>query len=357
MRITFIHTAGAPIHAQSLEERPLGGTETALICLSQELHRIGHTVTVVGSVENPPLSLPLYLPLRAIGDLAEQDVIIAVRDWSPLFLPIAAKKRLLWTGDSYDQPASVGLGDLRVAERIDRLLAVSSWHADTLCAASGFPRDKALVLRNGVRLSLFNGDEPRIRKRLIYSSTPYRGLALLTGIFAELRKAHPDLELHVFSGLQVYQGAGIDENLAHTFEPLFTTLRATPGCTVHGNIKQEQLAREYMRSSVLAYPNTFDETSCITAMEAQAAGCPIVSSARGALPETVREAGILLSEQPGSPEYMAKFTSTVDKLLSDDPLWMSYSKKAIAQAQGYDWSSIARQFAEQLRALLGGTAQ
>ena len=346
MRIAIVAAAGVPAHAHSLEERPLGGTETAVICLAQELHQLGHRVTVVTPLETPPLSVPLYLPLRAIHDLGEHEVLISVRDWNPLLLPLPAKKRLLWTGDSYDQPSSVGFGDKRIAARIDRLLAVSNWHADGICAKSGFPRERTWVLRNGVQLALFSGSEPRARKRLIYSSTPYRGLAFLPAVVTDLRRRHPDLELHVFSGMQVYQGSGFDPRIAQSFEPLFALLRATPGCVVHGNVKQDQLAREFMRSSILAYPNSFEETSCITAMEAQAAGCPIVSSALGALPETVKEAGILITGAPTSPEYLARFTEALDKLLSDDVLWNDYSQRALAQAREHDWRIIAQQFSQ-----------
>lgn len=46
------------------------------------------------------------------------------------------------------------------------------------------------------------------------------------------------------------------------------------------------MAEAISRCDVLAYPNNFPETSCITLMEAMASGCLIVSNAVAALPET-----------------------------------------------------------------------
>ncbi len=75
------------------------------------------------------------------------------------------------------------------------------------------------------------------------------------------------------------------------------------------------MAREFMKSAILCYPNTFAETSCITAMEAQAAGCAIVTSKLAALPETVANAGIMIEGEPGSPAYLDSFSTAVDVFL------------------------------------------
>lgn len=346
MKIVFFPQSCIPFHARTLDERPLGGIETAVIRLAEALDGLGHEVKVFTPFENPPLSSPLYLPHRALGDLGPVDVLIAVRDWQPALLPIDVKYRLFWTGDSYDQPQSIGIGDRRVVKAVDRLCVVSDWHAQTLCEASHFPLSKSYVLRNGVHAGYFEGSEARARKRLIYSSTPYRGLRFVPRIYRALQKKHPDVELHIFSGYGVYAGTPPPESALREYALMKAELEALPGCTVHGSVKQSRLAREFMRSSVLLYPNSFEETSCITAMEAQTAGCAVVTSALGALPETVGDAGLLIEGAPGSDDYIDRFTDAADRLLSDDRLFENCSAAAMKRAVQFDWRYVAKGFSE-----------
>ena len=75
-------------HAQSLKERALGGTETGVIRLAEQLESFGHEVHVFTRLENPPPSHPPYHPLQAINQFTEADVLISVRDWIPLFFEV-----------------------------------------------------------------------------------------------------------------------------------------------------------------------------------------------------------------------------------------------------------------------------
>jgi glycosyltransferase involved in cell wall biosynthesis len=359
MKITFVANQCVPFHAASLAERPRGGTETAVIRLSDALHSRGHEVTVFTPHPDPGPSGPSYVTLtdRNLGRMPICDVLVAVREWKILMSPAHADLRLLWTGDSYDAPATFGIGDRRVERRIDGLLLNSRWHARELCTRAGVPLEKAWIIGCGVHMPHFEGAEPRGRKRLIYSSAPVRGLALLPRIYERVRARHPDVELHVFAGFKPYSdGPGGDcDDWAEDWRVLASALEALPGCTVHGSVLQDRLAREFMRSAVLAYPNSFNETFCVTAAEAQAAGCAIVTSDRAALPETVGRSGLLVPGLPGSNAYEDSFVETVDQLLGDDSLFQRLADNGLARArEDFDWEVIAERFEGRLVGALEG---
>lgn len=347
MRIAFFCNT-IPFNDQSIDAIPLGGTETGVVCLSRALAQLGHDVVVFTRDPNPPVSNPLYVSIEALPDLGRVDVFIAIRDWNFTFLPVQARRKMLWTGDAALQPFTRGLGDKQVVDNIDALLTVSEWHAQHLCDASGFPRDKAYVLGNGVEPTRFIGKEERARKRMFYSSVPYRGLQLMPAILSKIAEKHPDVEFHNFGGFKVYMDA-VGQQDKERFERLLQELSRFPQFVHHGNVTQAELAREMMRSSILCYPNTFLETSCMTALEAQAAGCAVVTSALGALPETVGEAGILVPGEPGSAEYLDEFVSALDRLLSSDSEWRQRSEAGRRRAASFYWSTIAARFSDFLQ--------
>lgn len=353
MKVAFYAAKSLPIHAGSLDERPLGGTETGIVRVAECLQANGHQVFVLTSHRAPPPApdKPTYLHFSRIAECGELDCLISVQDWWGVMPQINAKRRYFWTGDSYDQFVTFGIGDRRVHSRIDKLFAVSRWQADELAERSGFPREKTIVLGNGLHLPYFEGEEKRVRMRLIYSSAPYRGLALVPPLFAQLKDQLPDLELHVFSGLKIYD---TDKPYAGpevaAYQKVCNLLSSLPDCYVHGNILQRQLSREFMKSAILFYPNTFVETSCISAMEAMAAGCVVLSSQTGGLPETVGKCGVLIEGTPGTPEYSKRFLDAARHLLTHDNYWESLSSKSKRKAHAeYGWEHVAERLEEQLK--------
>ena len=164
----------------------------------------------------------------------------------------------------------------------------------------------------------------------------------MPAIYSAIRAKHPDVELHVFSGMQLYDTDRPFEGPHVALQrEVLAILGKLPGVQLHGNVLQQELAREYLRSTVFVYSNIVEETFCITAVEAQAAGCPVVASRNSALPETVGDAGFLIDGAPGSPEYVRSFASAVDRLLSDPALCAELGERGRARTrQLFSWQHV-----------------
>ncbi|WP_333157819.1 glycosyltransferase [Microcoleus sp. Pol14C4] len=119
---------------------------------------------------------------------------------------------------------------------------------------------------------------------LAYTLTPFRGLDILLKVFPEIRQAVPGTRLKVFSSMKVHQ---IDDNDNKLFVgQLYRPCQETEFVEYIGSVPPPELVRQLRSVAVLAYLNTYLETSSIAVMEAMASGCRIVTSELAAWPET-----------------------------------------------------------------------
>lgn len=193
-----------------------------------------------------------------------------------------SKTTIYWNQLSYDQEAVQFLKDPQYVEKIDYFVFVSHWQAEQYRKHFNIPGYKTHVLKNacldiGVREQKTEGPI-----KLCYTSTPWRGLDVLLKAWEILQPT--DCELHVFSSCKIYgtDFARHDSEYQH----LYDKCNSLPGVVYRGSIPNEELRAELPTFDILAYPCTFEETSCIAVIEALCAGLRVVTSSIGALPET-----------------------------------------------------------------------
>lgn len=345
LKLLFVPVRCTAFYSTILDDRPLGGTETAIIRLTDQLAKMGHDVYIFQEdilPANPDPKGPHYISVKEFAEIDSFDAVILIRGLLELFKDWKSKKKLYWISDAYRSLKTYGIGDKRIVSKADGMFLLSQWHVDTLCESSGFPKEKTWIVNNGIHPEYFSGSEVRHPKRLIYSSAPDRGLIYMPRIYEALKMRHPDLELHVFSSFDKYfigwePGYRKNENIN-----LYEKLASLPGCTLHGSILQKDLAREFMKSSILVYPSNFEETSCITAMEAMAGGCAIVTSNIGALKETIQRAGIFIESEPGSDEYIHQFIEETDRLLDNPQRLQELAAAGLKRAKSLTWEQSAK---------------
>ncbi|UCD56421.1 MAG: tetratricopeptide repeat protein [Candidatus Hydrogenedentota bacterium] len=356
MRVVFYHR-GMDFDGETILARPLGGSESALVYMARELARLGCEVFMFNSRREPKECEGVrYLPLFEFAGFASTqsiDVFIAQRYWQPFLMNLQSGANIYWIQDAHDQPFVQGLHDGELAERIDRVFSISEWQTRMFQAEFGLPRSKFFVTRNGFCPDLFSENGAvRAPYRLAYASTPFRGLDVLLEIFPRILEAVPDAELHLFTSMAVY-GVSEEEDRAR-YGTLYERAQQ-PGVKLRGSIPQKALARELQECSLMVYPNHFPETSCIAAIEAQAAGLPVVTSELGALPETVahRVTGICVPGDGRSPQYRRAFIDETVNLLRNREVLSEMSKSARARAfEHYPWSRIAEEWLAEFERIL-----
>ncbi len=315
----------------------LGGSEIAAICLMRELAKRGHRVRVIG---HPPHGQEgtyddvEYIRFERTGEIAtnsKPDILIASRA-PQACLDFKARANFIWAHDIHVGDATGR--NMEGIMRADHIFALTGWHKQHLLQTYPFlAPDTVLVTRNGIDVKRFAAEPVKQGNRLIWASTPHRGIDRAIDFLGRVRMEVPDAELHVYYGFGTWetiarQRATQDLPTIERYKRMLTT---TPGVVFHDRVNQIELARAYLASKVWFYPTWFDETSCISAMEAQAAGAVPVTTGRAALNETVKH-GVLLNPPDSSPEYAGTFVKTVVELLKNEE-----HRRQIAD-QGRKWA-------------------
>ena len=335
--------------------RPLGGSQSALCYLAVALAQRGHTVATITETTRPGDYLGVHCRSRTDVpfDLFTRPDTVAVVLNGPAELSQQIRQTIphplrliLWTQHAHDQPAMAGLKNPTVVAAWDRIVCVSDWHRTMVHEKLGVPLERLEVQKNAVAPvfeRLFaDATELTAAKsaalRLAYTSTPFRGLDVLLNCFPRVRSQHPICRLDVYSSMSVY---GLSES-DDPYRQLYIHCQMTDGVDYRGSLPQPQLAQELRAISMLAYPNTFAETSCIAVMEALAAGALVVSSDLGALPQTCGGWARLVappSPYRGIAEFARDFVAAVNEELT---------------AQARDPSAFFRRRWEQVAAINAG---
>lgn len=188
--------------------------------------------------------------------------------------------RILWCQDLPGDPASDHLKN-GGWKKFHRIIFATHWQMRGFMEFYDIPWSKCVVIRNGIEPIEFK-EKSRDKIKLIYSSTPHRGLNILYSVFNKLAEEDKDVELDVFSSFKLY---GWDERDT-PYAELFEKLKEHPQINYHGSVSNEEVRAALQESHILAYPSTWQETSCLCLMEAISAGNMAIHPNYGALFET-----------------------------------------------------------------------
>ena len=288
--IAFIDIFGVPYNGETLSEKGLGGSESAVICMSNYLAERGHNVTVFNNCSLPGKYFDVnYTHYNDIQ--GNFDVVISSRTVAPFlsseehrnkynrgfilprFNKISSKYKALWRHDTYVD------GDeltpwLVENKLIDEIYTLTPWHTNHFSTNFPVPKENIWQTRNGF-LPFKVDTRNKVKGSWIFCGAAYKGLVpLLENFWPKIRGYFPNDKLTVIGGYY----AGIkDDNFENYNKYKDLKELRNLGVSFTGVVPQRRVASIMAKSEFMIYPCTFPETFGISTIEAIAYKCiPIV---------------------------------------------------------------------------------
>ncbi|MBC8274023.1 MAG: glycosyltransferase [Chloroflexi bacterium] len=342
-----------PVYGGMIEEIGVGGLETTYCELSDVLAQMGHDVFVFCQCNNEHLYRGVrFIPYEqfiAYAHLAP-DVIITSRWFEPMYISGLEKaKKIVWLQDAHfadpNRPDAFQVADAIVCS--------SRWHSQYTMQRlrHGITLGKLHIIPLGIRKALFFESLPRDPLKVIYSSNPDRGLYILADMWAKLSERIPGIHLAVTYGWEGLKTWSADPSwqgkLATDRQRMMDWAKTAGNVRFLGRLRKKELAKEMLSSSLCLYPNNFWETYCLTALESQAAGVPMITTEIGALSTTLtREGNVFAGFDPYSLEYQKRFIEQTVQLLSntDELKALSQICRDYVMGSPLDWEDIGKKW-------------
>lgn len=346
-------------------ETGIGGSETCHIEMSWRLAQRGHEVI---SYTNIPDDCPREWRNTKWFHIDECDfkddgiwVLFRCPDIADKFNTLENKELWLMMQDE-DYPG--GWNNERIA-KLTRIIPLCQTHArNVLRNNSSIPKEKIWITTNGVRIDLIreiekNGLSERNPKRLIYASSPDRGLKALLKIFKRAKEFVNDIELHIYYGFDnIDKLIAFYPHLRHFQNSKDEILKAVEqeGVIFHGRVSQRELYEAYLQSGLWVYPTMFSETSCISCMEAQCLGAVPITNPYWALSENVHHGIFIQGDCYNDPLVQARYVGAIVRLAKDTNLQESIRKDMLQESRFHfnwehvvdDWEASIFGYGEQL---------
>ena len=207
----------------------------------------------------------------------------------PEKIPLSKDKiNILWQQNSFDQPnLAPWFKNTDNHKKYDWYVFNSHWCYEKFRYFFKVPTERCTVIKNAIE----NFPERKPYKKgdpikLIFHPTPWRGLNVILGAMQLIK--HDNITLDVYSSTKIYGDDFKDQN-DKLYKELYAQAAELKNVNYKGWHENKYICDHITDYQIFPYSNTWEETSCIAAIEALAAGCHMITTNNGALFETCSE--------------------------------------------------------------------
>lgn len=310
-----------------LGNKPTGGIATSLTIIPRFLASKGHEVWVKSLHDKDEVVAGVNF-LSRLAPAPPADIVVLNRNMPTAGTMAQIKANgsvvIWWLHDIVDY-RYLADGSFKA---IDNIVALSRYCADTYSDFYDIPGEKFTIIPNGVDSAVFHAGPyvDRDPNLFVFASAPVKGFKALGFVIHNLKRILPSLDFRIYSSQRLHDlqdGPTVDE-----WKAAMTAL----GAKVFLPIPQKDLADVLRRAWCLLMPNEYPEICSNLLLQAQACGCPVITSPIGSAPEWIThgETGILTKWLPHDKfMWWADFAKQVMRLVADKDLRGRISERSI----------------------------
>lgn len=331
-----------PWDEELYKNKGMGGSETAAIEMAKRLKKkTGRPVKVFNTRSNELISESgvEYLSNSRLNDYFSKNIPKVHVAWRHN-IKVTNAKTYAWCHDLFMPSAEV-------QQNFDKMICLTNFHANYVSSLQGVPKEKMFVAGNGITSDRFHKATPVAKdpNKIVWLSSPDRGLDRSMRVLDLVRKEFPDIKLHVFYGLDNLYKYGLAKQADDMKQMM---LDRKDWVTYHGFTEQNKMVDMVKDASIWLHPSDFIESYCITALEAACSGIYTVTRRFGALAETAGQfeklgMATLLDHDCITQEQHENYAKEVINALKEK----KWERVKVSPDQ-YDWDVIADQWIKEM---------
>jgi FkbM family methyltransferase len=398
LKIAIIDLLGLTYDGSTLKKRGLGGSESAVILMAEQLSGVGFDVTVfnncIDSEAEPGFylnglkyethgidtsSIPEYIDHSQYEDedCGEEcncfDIVISSRSVHPFFpnnqyqpLIKKSKYKIIWMHDTFCE------GDEHIENMlnqgiIDELFTLSDFHSTYVlnCDHGGkrnfeVMKHKVFQTRNGAVKYIDEIDlSKKDKNHFVYNASVTKGLnPLLQDIWPEVKRQIPNAHLTVIGGFYRFREGAEPDAQEKDHRRYVETYPKELDVTFTGVIPQKEIAKILANAGFMLYPTEFPETFGISALESLLYKTPLITSRFGALEETALDLACYKQNYANCPNGLFPKINRQEQAKSfiDMTIQAYHNDYLLQQKQNYcdviddiyGWDTVALQWKQHL---------
>ncbi len=348
MKILFVD--GTPNHdPHQRTTRPTGGILNSMTLIPEHLAKLGHEVYVNSTYEKDELvnGVQYVQSGRTIGtwDITVFNRNVLPKEFVGYCKEIGAK--VVWW--LHDIAQLTYLKD-DTFKHVDHVIALSDYCKQTYADFYSLDPNKISVIPNGVDPAIFYPGDPAKRDKnlVLMASALVKGFVPIPTVYDNLSRSNFNLDFRIYSSQALHGQKNSPDQQA------FLDHMERKGAHVYAPVSQEVLGHLFRQARCFLMPNSYPEICSNLLLQAQACGCPVVTSDIGSAPEFIEQGVTGLYTSRYKPHDMSswiiEYTNLVLDVAGSDALFNTISQNAPRDVRS--WELVGRRWHEELTRLI-----